>query len=187
MSNKSSLVRVFRRVSSVRIVFTQSVPIADPLWVAHHLNVNADLESELVGAARQGMLNAYTPVTRFPVGAAVLSVTGNIFEGCNTQSVISGIGVCAERSAIDHAVVRGEYCYQAVAVVSSLEEPITPCGMCLQYIGEFSQIIDDDISIIMIGSTGRIIRSSVREMSHAIFGPIDLGLDLTPYRTRRNE
>lgn len=149
--------------------------------------MNADVESELVTAAHRGLENAYAPVTRFPVGAAVLSVTGNIFEGCNTESVISGMGVCAERSAIDHAVVCGEYCYEAIAVVSSLEQPIAPCGMCLQYIGEFSQIVDDDISIIMIGSTGIITRSSVRQMSHAIFGPLDLDLDLTSYRMDPSE
>ena len=130
------------------------------------------------------MRNAYTPVTEFPVGAAVLSVSGNYFEGCNTQSVISGMGVCAERSAIDHAVVCGEYCYSAVAVVSTLENPISPCGMCLQYIGEFSQVVDDDIGIIMVGSTGKILRSTVRTLSHAIFGPLDLGLDVSRYRNQ---
>lgn len=66
-------------------------------------------EHELIEAARRGMENAYTPVTRFSVGAALLTISGKLFEGCNTQSVISGLGVCAERSAIDHAVVFGEY------------------------------------------------------------------------------
>ncbi len=64
-------------------------------------------EHELIETARRAMKNAYTPVTRFPVGASVLTASGKLFEGCNTQSVISGLGVCAERSAIDHAVVFG--------------------------------------------------------------------------------
>ena len=148
--------------------------------------VNPAEEQKLVEAARRAMQNAYTPVTRFPIGAAVLTVSGKLFEGCNTQSVISGLGVCAERSAIDHAIVFGEYSYRAIAVVSKLKEPIRPCGMCLQYIGEFSQIVDDDIAILMVGSDGNTQWSSVRELSPAIFGPLDLGLDISHYRTRRD-
>jgi cytidine deaminase len=92
------------------------------------------------------------------------------------------MGVCAERSAIDHAVACGEYLYQAIAVMSELESPIAPCGMCLQYIGEFSQVADRDIEILMIGATGEIRESSIRQMLPAIFGPLDLGLDVARYR-----
>lgn len=140
-------------------------------------------EANLIQAAQRGMANAYCPVTDFPVGAAVLTATGNIYQGCNVQSVISGMGVCAERSAIDHAIACGEYCFAAVAVISELEDPISPCGMCLQYIGEFSQVADSDIEIIMAGSTGRIERSSIVALSHRIFGPVDMGLDVGRYRT----
>ena len=94
------------------------------------------------------------------------------------------MGVCAERSAIDHAVACGEYVFDAIAVTSRLENPIAPCGMCLQYIGEFSQIAQHDISIIMVGSTGKVNESSVRQMLPVIFGPLDLNLDVSRYRLR---
>jgi cytidine deaminase len=136
----------------------------------------------LIAGAKLGMKNAYAVVSSFPVGAAVLTSTGNVFQGCNTESVISGMGVCAERSAIDHAVACGEYLFEAVAVTSSLEDPIAPCGMCLQYIGEFSQVADRNIQILMIGSTGEIRESSIRQMLPTIFGPLDLGLDVARYR-----
>ena len=128
------------------------------------------------------MKNAYAVVSSFPVGAAVLTVTGKVFQGCNTESVISGMGVCAERSAIDHAVARGQYLYRAIAVTSGLEAPIAPCGMCLQYIGEFSQVADRDIEILMVGASGEIRESSIRQMLPVIFGPLDLGIDLSRYR-----
>jgi cytidine deaminase len=128
------------------------------------------------------MKNAYAVVSGFPVGAAVLTSAGKVFQGCNTESVISGMGVCAERSAIDHAVACGEYLFDAVAVTSELEQPIAPCGMCLQYIGEFSQVADRDIEILMIGATGEIRESSIRQMLQSIFGPLDLGLDVARYR-----
>jgi cytidine deaminase len=145
--------------------------------------MDASVERELIEAAKRGMGNAYAPVTRFPVGASILTVRGTIYQGCNTESVISGMGVCAERSAIDHAVACGEYCFRAVAVVSQREEPLAPCGMCLQYIGEFSQVVDSDIEIIMVGAGDVVKRSTIRTMAHAIFGPVDLGLDVSKYRS----
>jgi cytidine deaminase len=144
--------------------------------------VNQGQRDQLIAGAKLGMKNAYAVVSSFPVGAAVLTSKGNVFQGCNTESVISGMGVCAERSAIDHAVACGEYLFEAIAVTSRLERPIAPCGMCLQYIGEFSQVADRDIEILMIGATGEIRESSIRQMLPAIFGPLDLGLDVARYR-----
>src|SRR5262245_27454720 len=139
--------------------------------------MDARLRDELIEAARRGMENAYAVITQFRVGGAVLTAKGNIYQGCNTQSVISGMGVCAERSAIDHAIACGEYMFEAVAVTSRLENPIAPCGMCLQYIGAFSQIVQGDITILMVGSTGIVNESSVYKMLPEIFGPLDLNLD----------
>jgi cytidine deaminase len=144
--------------------------------------VDQDQREELIASAKLGMQNAYTIRSGFPVGAAVLTTAGRIFQGCNTESMISGLGVCAERSAIDHAVACGEYLYQAIAVISRLETPIAPCGMCLQYIGEFSQLADRDIEILMLGSGGEIRESSIRQMLPVIFGPLELGVDLSRYR-----
>jgi len=144
--------------------------------------VNQDQRDQLIAGAKRGMQNAYCVVSGFPVGAAVLTASGRIFQGCNSESVISGMGVCAERSAIDHAVACGEYRYEAIAVISELEKPIAPCGMCLQYIGEFSQVADRDIEILMVGAVGAIRESSIRAMLPAIFGPLDLGLDVSRYR-----
>jgi cytidine deaminase len=139
-------------------------------------------KADLIEAAKAGMENAYAVVNNFRVGAAVLTAKGNIYRGCNTQSVISGLGVCAERSAIDHAVACGEYVFEAIAVTSQLEIPIAPCGMCLQYLGEFSQVAGHDIQILMVGSTGAIRESSIYKMLPFIFGPLDLQLDVSRYR-----
>lgn len=140
---------------------------------------------ELIKKAKEGMKNAYTRTGIFPVGAAVLTDKGNIYRGCNVESVISGMGTCAERCAIDNAVANGEYCFKTIAIVSKLEEPIKPCGMCLQYISEFSQVAEHDIEIIMIGSKGKIKRSSVNKMLPKSFGPKDAGLNLDKYRNRK--
>ena len=135
----------------------------------------------LIEKAKEGLNNAYTPVHNFPVGSAVLTFKNNIYQGCNTESVISGLGVCAERSAIDHAAAHGEYKFKSLVIITKLPEPVKPCGACLQYINEFAQIGKNNISIYMVGYNGKINKSSINEMLPNGFGPRDLNKDLTKY------
>lgn len=84
--------------------------------------------------------------SRHRIGAAVLTSDDQIYGGCIIQSIISGLGVCAERAAIDHAVVNGHCLFKAIAVVD--RRPIFPCGVCLQYLLQFYQINHQDIDVI---------------------------------------
>ncbi len=146
--------------------------------------MDSQQEQALITAAKEALKNAYTIMSNFPVGAAVLTTKGNIYKGCNTESVISGMGVCAERSAIDHAVANGEYCFTAIAINAPTDKPTPPCGMCRQYIGEFSQVSEENIKIIMVGKDDKTHHSNIEEMASPIFGPKDLGIDLSKYRER---
>lgn len=89
--------------------------------------------------------NAFAHRSNHSFGAAILTTDGQIFGGCNTEGVISGLGLCAERSAIDHAVVHGKYEFKALFVID--EKQNFPCGACLQYLCLFSQINSHDIEI----------------------------------------
>ncbi len=143
--------------------------------------MNKETLIKLIEKAEEAMNNAYVPRSNFPVGAAVLTTKGKIYTGCNVESVISGMGTCAERNAVDSAVAHGEYKFTVVVVVSNSVEPIALCGMCLQYINEFAQVGKNDIKLFMIGNKRKVIRSSVRKMLPSGFGPRNLGLDLTKY------
>lgn len=149
---------------------------------ASHNRIREDELKKLVEAARLGMSHAYAPRSQFPVGAAVLTSKGNYYHGCNVESVISGLGTCAERSAIDHAVAHGEYNIRAIAIVSRLETPIKPCGACLQYINEFAQVGQQNIDIFMVGKEGSLEQNNIHALLPGGFGPRDLGLDLSKYR-----
>ena len=82
---------------------------------------------------------AFTHRSRHNIGASVLTLDGKIYGGCNIESVISGLGTCAERAAIDHAITHGHYDIKAVCTV---DKGLTPtCGACLQYIMLFSQLV----------------------------------------------
>ena len=49
----------------------------------------------LLDSARRVKDNASVPLSRFRVGSAVLTAHGRVFEGCNTESLIPVLGVCA--------------------------------------------------------------------------------------------
>jgi cytidine deaminase len=98
------------------------------------------------------------------VGAAVLAEDGNVYEGCNVESWVSGIGTCAERNAIDHAVLHGNKKIMKIAIVMKAEKqkPPRPCGACLQYIHDFA--FSPEIKVIMARAEGQRIVSDLVEI-----------------------
>src|SRR5213082_2262601 len=86
--------------------------------------------------------NAYCPYSHFPVGAAVLTDSGEIFTGCNVENASYGLTICAERNAIFAAVAAqpaGEkLAIDAVAVATRPASSAAPCGACRQVIAEFA-------------------------------------------------
>jgi cytidine deaminase len=121
-----------------------------------------ETEKNLLNAAMSALERAYK-IWGVKVGAAVLAEDGKIYEGCNVESCISGLGTCAERCAIDHAVLHGNRRIKMVAVVFHKEssgDPV-PCGACLQYIHEFSE--NPNLRILMAKATGgKISAESIR-------------------------
>lgn len=126
---------------------------------------------ELIASASEAREHAWVPLSRFRVGAAVLTSGGRIFEGCNTESLIPVLSVCAERNAINHALLHGERSFIAVAVVSDLYAPLLPCGTCLQYIQEFARLEGRNILIIAQGRSGDRMVTSLDELFQGGFPP----------------
>lgn len=105
-------------------------------------------EKKLLTTAFEAANDAYV-LWGFRVGAAVLAEDGKIYGGCNIESWISGLGICAERCAINHAVLHGNRKIKTVAVAmdkANCNEP-KPCGACLQYIHDFAK--NSKIKIVM--------------------------------------
>jgi len=108
-------------------------------------------EKNLLKAALTALNNAYV-LWGFSVGAAVIAEDRKIYEGCNIESWISGLGICAERCAINHAFLHGNRKIEKIAIVTdsnNKNEP-RPCGACLQYIHDFAR--NSQIKIIMAKS-----------------------------------
>jgi cytidine deaminase len=96
-------------------------------------------EDTLLAEAWRAREAAYAPYSNFPVGAAVLTASGQIFSGANVENASYGLSICAERTAIFAAVNAGERRIQAIAVVTAAATATPPCGACRQVIWEFGR------------------------------------------------
>lgn len=94
---------------------------------------------KLLAAARAAQRRAYAPYSQFPVGAALLTVSGRIISGCNVENASYGLTLCAERVALARAVSDGHRKFRAIAIVAPGRH-VTPCGACRQVLAEFGDV-----------------------------------------------
>lgn len=97
-------------------------------------------EEELLETALKALKNAHV-LWGCRVGAAVQAQNGESYAGCNVESWVSGLGICAERCAIHHALLHGNRKITKIAIVIEGDHINTPrpCGACLQYIRDFGE------------------------------------------------
>ena len=88
----------------------------------------------LIEEARAARELAYTPYSKFKVGAALLCKDGRVFRGCNVENASYGLCNCAERTAFFSAIASGYKPgdFTALAVIGETDGPISPCGACRQ-------------------------------------------------------
>ncbi|MCM1309103.1 MAG: cytidine deaminase [Butyrivibrio sp.] len=103
-------------------------------------------DKELLEIANDAMERAYAPYSGFKVGAALLSEDGRCFSGCNVENASFGAAICAERNAMTSAVSCGCTSVSRIAIVSSGGGFTYPCGICRQFLSEFT---DGDGTVIL--------------------------------------
>jgi cytidine deaminase len=82
--------------------------------------------------------HARAPYSRFRVGAALLTASGQIIGGANIESASYGLTCCAERVALFKALSGGETHFVALAVVARVTGGPRPCGACRQLLAEYA-------------------------------------------------
>jgi cytidine deaminase len=79
-----------------------------------------------------------------------------------------GATICAERTAIVKAVTQGQKNFKAIGVASDLTEPCSPCGICRQFIREFSSL---DLPVYMFTTNGEYKMLKLEQLLPMSFGP----------------
>ena len=92
----------------------------------------------LITEAAKARESAVAPYSKFKVGAALLTRSGEIIGGANVESASYGLTCCAERVALFKALTEGKKDFVAVAVVARAPKGPMPCGACRQLLAEYA-------------------------------------------------
>lgn len=98
-----------------------------------------DVDWELLRAkAREASARAYVPYSKYKVGAAALTDTGEVVTGANVENASYGLTLCAECALVSklHTDALGSRLL-AFACVDAAGAPLQPCGRCRQLLYEF--------------------------------------------------
>ena len=122
---------------------------------------------KLVAAAAKARLSSVSPYSKFKVGAALLTKSGEIIVGANVESASYGLTCCAERIALFKALTDGMKDFTAIATVARCDGGPTPCGACRQLLAEYAPAA----KVLVANSNDlRTIKSfSVRKLLPAAF------------------
>jgi cytidine deaminase len=122
---------------------------------------SAIASDELIERAKRARGAAHAPYSNFEVGAALVSVDGRVFTGCNIENSAYGLSMCAERVAIFKAVSEGAHEFTKIAVVTDTENLTPPCGCCRQMIWEFAS---DSTEVILANLSGDVRTFDIKEL-----------------------
>ncbi|CAO3681414.1 unnamed protein product [Umbelopsis vinacea] len=123
--------------------------------------LTAEEQEKLIDLSLEARDNSYSPYSKFRVGAALLTADGVWIKGCNVECfiwsseanekltliVFAGAAICAERTAYVKALSDGHSNFIALGVATDQDSPVSPCGICRQFISEFGP---KDLPVYMI-------------------------------------
>lgn len=130
------------------------------------MNTGEISSQQLIAVARSARQQAYAPYSSYHVGAAVLTLGGDIIVGCNVENASYGGTICAERVALTAAVAQGKRQFSAIAVVT--EDGASPCGLCRQVMYELGPQMD----VFIADGDGNVRTTTVKALLPEAFdGP----------------
>ena len=128
---------------------------------------------KLIDEARAARELAYTPYSKFQVGAALECKDGRVFRGCNVENASYGLTNCAERTAFFSAIAAGYKPgdFTALAVIGQTDGPIAPCGACRQVVLELG---GNELPVILTNLQGDIHETTAAGQLPNAFGGANL-------------
>jgi cytidine deaminase len=118
-------------------------------------------DRELVERAIKASQRAYAPYSRFFVGAALRLNDGAVEEGNNQENASFPAGICAERTALHHALAVNPVAVVEVIAVAvpqvAGDAPVSPCGICRQALLEQETRQGSGMRVLLAASSGAVI------------------------------
>jgi len=149
----------------------------DPNAYVHLARIEYKLTQRALFAAMLASQNTYSPYSKFPVGAAVVTDIGIVYRGCNVENASYGITLCAERNAITTMIAEcgPKAKIHSVVIYTPTELPSAPCGACRQVIREFAKDLNGTMvfSFAIDPKTPPLCKS-VNQLLPDSFGPENL-------------
>ena len=127
---------------------------------------------ELVDIAKKMTKAAYSPYSRFSVGAALRLADGTIVRGCNQENAAYPSGLCAERTAMFAASANHPGQAMRVLAIAAYtdghftKEPVSPCGGCRQVMVEFCS---PEFPVYLVKSQQEVKCCELKELLPAAF------------------
>ncbi|MDA3884099.1 MAG: cytidine deaminase [Candidatus Delongbacteria bacterium] len=115
--------------------------------------------TKLYDIANKARENASAKYSKFKVGAAIRTKSGNIYSGSNVESSSYGLSICAERVALFTALTNGEKEFDSILIVSDSSVPTSPCGACRQVLFDYAPDINVVMSNLKKDETVEIIKN----------------------------
>lgn len=138
----------------------------DPERLATSAALDQRERDELLDAALKASATAFAPWSRFTVGAALSTSSGELYRGCNIENSSFGLTMCAERVAAFSALAalgRDRLDVRALAIATPTGKPCSPCGACRQVLAQLAPgavVIFDDGSGIREVPIGDLLPDS---------------------------
>ena len=123
-------------------------------------------DRELIEMARTASALAYSPYSRFSVGAALECADGEVVTGCNVENAALGCTICAERTAVCKAVSMGKRRFVRIAIYADGSDYCAPCGTCRQVLNEFAP----EIEVLCARGDGRYVSYRLNDLLPLSFG-----------------
>ncbi len=100
--------------------------------------------------AKKAMKLAIAPYSKFKVGAALLTQTGEIYTGHNIESPSYSLTICAERVALFKALSEGAREFKEIVITANSDSFCFPCGACRQSLMDFAP----NLKVILMNKKG---------------------------------
>ena len=138
-------------------------------------------DQELILTARESSKNAYSPYSKFSVGAAALLANGEVIKGNNQENADFTDGLCAERVALFYAhAIYPNVAVTKLAVTAKNQNglipgPAQPCGSCRQVLVESESRFNQPIRLILDGAEKIMVLNGADNLLPFAFKPDQLG------------